>query len=354
MRRFWRRSILFLSAMRIVAIAVIAGLVVVMLTEFLTARHTQRDVSQRLEELLTAVENTAQIACFARDTVLASEVAGGLVKNSEVLRVQIMSGSEILADRLKRDVPDEGRQAVPPGRISRVVHSPFNPEEKVGEIVLDPDAEDVRAHVRDNVSFIALLLGAQFLMVGGAVLATVLLWVVRPIKRMSDRLHLLDERSIEPLPVPRGHEATEIGRLVDDINQMGRRLLASRDEERQLRLAREIGERKYRAIFENADSGIFVVDRALRLESFNRAFARQFGLSAEVRDASPALDLAGLRWRHPEALVALLDKCCALNASVSDDFEYAVGDDAVLWFNVALTPIGDGSVQGLVWCLKNR
>ena len=110
-------------------------------------------------------------------------------------------------------------------------------------------------------------------------------------------------------------------------------------------LQREIGERKYRAIFENADSGLFVVDRRMALESCNHAFYRQLDLLRLV-ESHQEISLTQLNWRKPDALKALLERCAVLNQSVSDDFEYLVDEQGTRWFNVTLTPVGEQLIQG--------
>ena len=342
---FWRRSILLRAAAQVIGIALVVGLGFVLLTAHLTERFTQESVSQRVRELMTTVESTVQIACFTKDQSLALEVVNGLAKNSEVFGAAVVGGADVLAERRREGATSERLRLAQAGRVSKPIASPFDPSQIVGEIIIDPDPEIIRIRVRENGGFVALLLSLQLLVVVAAVVAVVLLWIVRPIKRMSDKLHVMDARSIEPLAMPPGQENTEIGRLVTDINQLGQRLVASRDEEHHLHLQREIGERKYRAIFENADSGIFVVDQHMVLESCNHAFYRQLGL-LRLAERREEISLLGLPWRMPDLLAGLLDRCAVLNRSVSDDFEYVVDGKEVRWFSVTLTPVGDQLIQG--------
>ena len=342
MRPFWRKSILLLAATQVIGIALIVGLCFVLLTAYLTEQYTQRSVSQRIHELITTVESTVQIACFTKDQPLALEVASGLARNSEVFGVVIVGGAEILAERHKESADSERRRLAEKRRIAKPIASPFDSSQVVGEIIIDPDPEIVRKRVRENGGFVALLLGFQLLVVMTAVVAAVLLWIVRPIKQMSDKLHVMDAYSIEPLSIPPGQESTEIGRLAADINQLGQRLVASRDEERHLHLQREVGERKYRAIFENADSGIFVVNSRMVLESCNQAFYRQLGLAKPNKE----INLPRLHWRKPEAFVELIERCAALNRQESDDFEYVVNEKEVRWFSVTVMQVGNRLIQG--------
>ena len=343
----WRRSIILLAATQVIGIALAVGLVFVLLTVYLTEHYTQQSVSLRIEELLTTVENTVEIACFTKDQTLAAEVANGLAKNNEVLGVVIYSGTQVLAERYKESADSAAPAAQMGKRIIRSIRSPFSPHEVVGEIVVEPDPLAVSSRVREYGGFVALLLNLQLLIVVGAVLAVVLLWIIRPIKHMSDKLHVMDADSIELLTLPAGQADTEIGRLVNDINQLGQRLVASRDDERLLRLQREVGERKYRAIFENAESGIFVVTPGMILESCNRAFYHQLKLP-ELFSSGQSIRLADLSWRNPRDLALLVERCITLNMPVSNDLEYGVGEEDTRWFNMALTPIGNQLAQGLL------
>jgi signal transduction histidine kinase/HAMP domain-containing protein len=352
MQPAWRRSILYLTAFQVIGIAVLVGLIFVSITAYVTDLRTQRQFSARLGELLETVENTAQIACFTKDRVLAAEVANGLIKNSEVLGVVIRSGSEELTRNFKpSDKKNTAREPAKNTRLLKQITSPFDPGEIVGEILLEPDPETYDQLIRENVSFVALLLGLQLVIVVAAVLAVVLLRVVRPIKGMSDGLHGMGTHSNKMLRLPRGQEDTEIGRLALDINQLTGSLIAALDEEHALRLQRELDERKYHAIFDNADSGIFIAGADGCLESWNHALGRQF----RIPDNQGAhANLNTLSWRPSGRLAALLQTCLAENTTQAEDIEFLPDQDTPRWFSITLTPIGNNQAQGLVNDISRR
>ena len=349
MQPVWRRSILYLTALQVLVVAASVGLIFVHLTSYVTDNRTQRQFSARLGELLETVENTVKIACFTKDQVLAEEVANGLIKNSEVLGVVVRSGSEVLSRKFKPSATPQMLERAKSGRLLRRISSPFDPDEIVGEIQIEPDPEAYDQRIKENVSFVALLLGLQLLIVVGAVLAVVLLRIIRPIKAISDELHGMQAHSVKLLRIPAEHEQTEIGRLSRDINLLNERMVASRDEEHALRLQRELDERKYHAIFDNADSGIFIASFDGRLESWNRALGQQFRL----REGSEA-DLKALGWRSPERLAALLQACILENTPQAEDIEFLPDEGAPCWFHITLTPIGDNQAQGLVNDISQR
>jgi diguanylate cyclase (GGDEF)-like protein len=344
MRSFWRQSILVRAVAQVVGVGLVVGLCFVLLTTWLTERYSRQITSQRICDLMTTVERTVQAACFTLDEALAQEVVDGLARNSEVFGATIVGGRDVLARRQKDDADDARQARAAVGRVSQAIVSPFDATRIVGELFIDPDPEIVRLRVWERSGFVALMLGLQLLAVVSAVAVVVLLWIVRPIKRMSDKLHGMDAHSIEALALPDGHEDTEIGRLVTDINALGERLMDSLAEEHHLRVLQEIGERKYHAIFENADSGIFVIDRDRALESCNQAFFRQLDLPSLA--PGEKLDLLQLCWRDAAALARLIERCAAENRTVSSDFEYVAGNEDVRWFNVAVTPVGNQFIQG--------
>jgi signal transduction histidine kinase len=237
------------------------------------------------------------------------------------------------------------------GRLVKQIASPFDPAEIVGEILLEPNPETYDELILENVSFVALLLGLQLVIVVAAVLAVVLLRVVRPIKGMSDGLHRMGTHGNKMLRLPRGQEDTEIGRLALDINHLTTTLIAAHDEEHALRLQRELDERKYHAIFDNADSGIFIASADGRLESWNHALGRQFRIPV-YQDAHA--NLTTLNWRPQGRLAALLQTCLAENTPQAEDIEFLPEQDTPRWFNITLTPIGNNQAQGLVNDISRR
>lgn len=220
---FLRRGLLSKTAFTIGWMAIIAGVLSLALTMVVTHERATGSATRELGELLDAVESTVRIACFVEDQVLATEVARGVLKNSKVLGVVIRAGDRELARSYRSTTVDSAYE----GRLVRRVTSPFHPTQIVGEIVLDPDSVAISRQVAEDVKFVGLLLGIQWIAIGGGLLVLVLLYVVRPIKVISDSLHRMDAEAGEQLIAPAGQQTTEIGRLVHDINALALRLVAA-------------------------------------------------------------------------------------------------------------------------------
>jgi|GEM_PF-861563 len=366
----WWHGILARSLMAVVGIALLMGGASSMWVSRVVEDRAYQQASLKLDELLDTVESTATVAAFVGDEQLANEVAQGLLRNSEVLRVTIHGQDRTKARTLARAERVQQKIGVTEGNprgtdgtaprkiilpsVKRQLYSPFTPHEAVGEIWLDADQDVIDAHMAGAARFISLLLAGQLALVIAAAAAAMLFLVVRPIKAISDRLHQLNASGGERLAVPESHERTELGRLVGDINNLTARLVATIGIESDLLRQKVIDQRKYQDLFENAASGIFVADHDGRLESFNLAFATLTWLSRRRETAGRRLTEPG--WREPGQLQALLRNSldAADNGTLEDDFLLVGRRNDERWLHVAVTPLGNGSVQGIVTDVTQR
>ncbi len=345
------RGLILRSTLVVIAVSLLASLAAVAYTAYVTHQRAYQASQMRLNELLDTVESTLQVACFAKDQTLAGELAQGLLNNSDVLAVTIASEKLVLADKQRNPASTAiaTHNAQPALALKRLIYSPFDNQKEVGHILLAPDPRVIEDRIQEEVRFAAIQLSWQLAMVVFAVAAVMLLFIVRPIKAMSDKLHSMDPTTGERLPVPRRHGCTEIGQLVIDINALAERLVGALGTERQLRLAREIDEKKYHAIFDNAESGIFILDNTGSLLSWNAAFGRLF----EISQSGPADDFAWLNigllaWDNPEQIASLSQSALRQTNSVSKDLLICLPDGKRRWVHIVLSPVGENLLQGVV------
>ncbi len=218
----------------------VAGIGAVSYTSYATAQRAAQTIDTRLNQLLDTVQSTVKIACFIRDEELAREVALGLLSNSEVLRVTIMADDKLLADASRPDTA--GQPALTDIRLNvleRNVDSPFAPGKFVGSVRLEPNPAVFAARRDEDIKLAVMQVAWQLLLVSGAIGTALIVFVVRPISRMSRALHKMDPTTGSRLFIPPGHENTEIGRLVGDVNELSDHLVAALKEAREARLAAE-------------------------------------------------------------------------------------------------------------------
>ncbi|NEX21594.1 EAL domain-containing protein [Thiorhodococcus mannitoliphagus] len=346
MQPHWHQSIIFRTGLVLTLVSLATGALSVGITLGYNQMRAQEDSTRRLWQLLDTVEDTASVACFTGDEVLASELASGLLKSSEVLGVVIQSGDRELAGQ-HRDA-EAGETGADSEPLARDVFSPFDSKERVGRILLTPNLAVIRDAMRRETWMAMLQTGLQLLLIVLAMTAAMLLQIVRPIKSISDSLHQMDPAQGERLPLPAGRQESEIGVLVADVNLMADRLVKTLDEERALRIQREIDERRYHAIVQNAETGIFIIDNLGTITSWNPAFARLMRVPPQAEQTSTPLSLLNLGWKEPARLGELLLRCMNDHASTSADLELGPPEGPSRWLCMVLTPIADQSIQGVV------
>jgi diguanylate cyclase (GGDEF)-like protein/PAS domain S-box-containing protein len=344
-RTRWRHSILLRSALILAGSLILVSIITISATIVVTGEREQLAATERLNHLLDTVESTVSIACFVKDAKLADEVAQGLLKNNEVRSVAIKADETELTHKvLATATPNQYSGNL---RLTRDVRSPFTPGKIIGHILIEANSEAIEHDINREVQFVILQIIGQLAMVTLTMLAVMIMFIVRPIKAMSDGLHRMNPTSGGRLAMPHGHDETEIGSLVNDINNLAGNLVSAIDQERTLRQQKELEEKKYHSIFENAETGIFIVAQEGTLTSWNPAFARLMGIPPnDIYQGT--LNIRQLPWENTSRIAELALNCHLDNAVLSDDLTIRLRNGYRRWLNVVLTPIGEGLLQGVV------
>lgn len=352
MQRWWQRSLLFRTVGHIIAITtVIAGLIMLFMS-VVVAHQTETEAYRRLAELLDTVESTVRIACFVGDEELAMEVARGLLKSSEVLTVEIHSDKSKLAF-VKKPGVETSAARYGTDTLQREIRSPFDNTKVVGSISLQPDGHAIETLVGEARQQMVAQMLVLILVVAMALTLTVLHQVVKPLAGLSKRLHGLDPTSGQRLAAPVGHEHNAFGSLTSDINALSARLVGAIELEQKLHQQHEMDELKYRGIFENAESGIFIADLHANIESYNRSLARLTGLPLPAPAGNATASLSALPWSEPEQITRLIAACTDRGQALAEDLELSTLTHR-RWLSLSLTPIGDQLVQGIVSDVTER
>ena len=344
--RLFRTRLALRSAGLTLAAVTLLGAVSLIGAMLVSERRERTEQYSRIEELLDTVERTVQIACFLNNRDLAAEVASGLLSNQTVGRVEIVQHGSVLLEMGVSDVPASAS-------IERRVMSPFLAEEEVCRIVLTPNVDEIHESVLEASLFIAALLTLQLIGIGAAVVWVIVRLVTRPIRDVSRRLRELDGESGEKLVIPPGNERDELGRLVMSVNAMIDRLVSSLRGERELRVQREIEERRFRTIFENVETGIFEISAAGRLLSANPAFKRMFGMPDAIDLDSESVRLSDLCQRPPAEIERML--ACFEADRQPQELEVQLGsDNHPRWIAMLFNPYEAGRVQGVANDVTDR
>lgn len=253
---------------------VLASLAVAVLLTLLTLHFTkQRFESQaiaRLNEAIAVTAEPAAVASFAGDATLARDTAKAFINHSDVMRVEIRAGGGILASAKAPGVEKWDSQP-----LVRTLYSPFDGKESIGEILVWPNWAHIGRGAAAEVRYTAIVLVLVTCALVAVIGLVVAFQIVRPVKSISDRLHVMDAAVGEMLAVPQGHAHSELGRLADDINGLVLRFRQSVQLEHALNLERVVSERLRLAaeVFKNSQEGIMVTDAHNRIVTVNRAFS---------------------------------------------------------------------------------
>ncbi|MCX9154721.1 sensor domain-containing diguanylate cyclase [Niveibacterium sp. 24ML] len=338
-----RRNLRLRAAAIIFLVGGLAGLCAA-LVSIPIVMSTERALMQRQSEaLIDAVEDAVSTACFVDDRELAKQALAGLVKNP------YLRGAEIRVDGRVIAAAGEARTAA--SVLSRAVHSPFSKSQVVCEIRVEPNETYTRERVYTSALRIAGLLAAQTAAVVLAALLAVGYFVTQPIRSISMSLHRIEAGAGGQIPMPRGHDADELGMLVRDTNHLISGFSGLIASERALRAQRERDEQRMRLIFENAETGLFTLADDGRLQSWNPACVSVLG-GPLVGAAAPTL--AQLLPSLAPALNALQQRCIERQRSVSEDFALREHDGQERWIQIVLTPASGGELQGLANDITDR
>lgn len=286
-----KRSLLSMTLLVVGVASVLVATFFILITLALTHGRAEDQATKRLNELIDSTSVMASVACFANDATLAAETANALIKHSDVLSISIYSNNEKLATASRPRPPLIANQhkAAP---LRHAIHSPFDPTEIIGEIQLTPNWLEIHKTVRDEVRHAATILILVATGIVAVIGAVITLLVVRPVKSISDRLHSISATTGEKLHVPAAHAKNELGRLVEDIND----LLGRFHVEHESRLQRIVTEKLSLAaeVFKNSQEGIMITNRQNEIVTVNRAFSQITGYSeAEVIGKDPRLLASG-------------------------------------------------------------
>ncbi len=356
-----RTSIVLRSSCLVLGIAILVGCLFAVFSHQWETTSERGHAKQRMEDLLSTVENTVSIACYLSDKHLATEVAQGLLKNQDVagITININHSNTRLVDlkRIKDSSETESFDPQNPNAllIVRKIASPFNANETVCEIQLLPNLSFIQAQINQKAGFSTMLLILQTLAMASVVVLVVLYMITRPIKLISDRLHRLNPNEGASLPLPAGNEKDEIGQLVRDVNTLFSKFIHLLKMERELRLNHEIGEKKFRAIFENAETGIFLLKPNGEIISTNPAYLRILGIATNPEASMISNSLVYHLKEYALRLHNMLEAASTTEAIASEDFCVEVGNPAQKkWLNLVLSKVEDEILQGLLNDITER
>lgn len=344
------RSIAFRTTARILLFGGVVGAVVALGSAPLIESREHARLEHALVEVMATVERTARVAVFARDETLAAEVVTGLMQSRSVAYAVIEDSDAVLA--AAGQAPDDARASA---ALVRTLSSPFDEDEAVGRLRVLPATAFIAEQAAVYSQLLAALLAVLVVSITLGVAWLVRRGVTCGIRALSDGLHGLDVAAGTKVEVPAGHARDELGRLAKDINALLARVDDALEREHATQALLAASERKWRRIFESAESGLFTLDAEGRLSDWNPALAAALALPAE-RAAGEGLRLADRLLDTEGGVERMLQAIRAGAEVVEADFECGNLKGEMRWLHIVLNPLeGEGGmVQGIASDVTER
>lgn len=337
------RRIAVRTTLRILLFGCVVGAAVALASAVLIENWERDRLERAIDEVMETVERTASVAAYARDEQLAAEVVGGLLHNRSIAYAVIEDGNAALA--AAGQVPAEEELAAKV--LARPLLSPFT-DEVVGTLRVQPADELIIEQATDYSRLIAIMMGILVLSIAAGVAVLVGRGVTRGIRELADGLHRVDISTRSEVLVPVGHADDELGRLASDINILLARVDAALTSERATQVLHAAAERKWRLIFENAESGLFTLDAEGYLREWNPALKEVLGLPPEM-ETGQRIRLADCLVDGEGGMVRMLQVIGEGREFAERDFQCVQTDGEVRWLHVVLNPLAgpEGMLQGL-------
>lgn len=262
-------------AIRLILSVTFVATIIAFISSYIFFERTYQAELERnrtsLQQLVQAVSNTAAIATYLEDTVLANEVVEGIAANDLVKAVSLSAEAKLIANSGNINKL-EGE-----GLMYFSLTSPFIKTESIGELVVEVNNDAIEAYAKSTAFEHVVLITIHSLVLILVIMFMAKYQLVDVIKNLARKLHNITPGSGQRIETPVEHAYGEIGLLAKDINQLLESVEKTFIRERALRTEVEQLERRFRGIFEQTSGGIALIDQYGYLKVHNPSFERLLG-----------------------------------------------------------------------------
>ncbi|HTJ97539.1 MAG TPA: diguanylate cyclase, partial [Rhodocyclaceae bacterium] len=310
--------------------------------------HSYRQEVQRnratLDSLAVTVHSSASIAAFVGNEAIANDVIEGLLRNSEILAVNLESNTGYHVFRWKNPkAPEWHKEDV----VSYQLLSPTGNHEPVGTLSILTDARLIASRAQN----------AALLQLGTLILQTIVLGLImllafrrligRPLSNLTQQLHTVVPGTSQRVDIDPEQNNTEIGVLAASLNGYLESSENAIVAERELRVRVETMENHYRRIFESTNVGVMVLKMNGALISCNAVLRKRILRSLPDAASAEHQDILAFAFKQPEAAWTLVEQARSQGSTEEADLELRQASDRQQWvhclFSIHTPEGGKGS-----------
>lgn len=294
--------------------------------------HTYKTEVQRsratFDNLAATVNSSAAIAAYVGNATIADDVAEGLLKNQEVLGIEIRGGQGFKFRQAKIVSTQEWEtHAI----LTYVLYSPTLPDENIGQLSILTDADLINARARAAALSQLLFLVGQTLLLSIILAFTYRKLVGLPLLQLTQDLTRITPGTDQRITLTETQRDNEIGLVVGSVNQyleISERALLT---ERELLARVQRLEGHYRRIFESAKVGIMVLDMNGTLINCNTAVSSRAGQGTSPDPTPQPNDYLNKIFKYPQKAWGLVEQARSSGHVASGDLELLSADGDARW-----------------------
>lgn len=274
-----------------------------------------------LEQLLETVYKTAEIAAYSGNSVIANDVAEGLLNNDLVKRVLLD------ADDVKMEVGEmDGPDSVP---LVRELYSPFDEGARVGQLAIVPDGIEIdrRASTKSSANTVLIMV----VLLALAVLLVISLGrlLSEPIRSLASKLTRTNPGERVNLRIPAHLKGSELDVLVEAVNGLFERVDQQLKRERRLRDRIDSMAENFRMVFDLAGNPVAITDIDLSLLNFNPAFRALLEMAEGYQDLTLDQQWVDRLLKNPEELRQQLQNLLTVGSQAQIQLDVKLNDQRV-------------------------
>jgi diguanylate cyclase (GGDEF)-like protein/PAS domain S-box-containing protein len=314
-------------AIVIVFTAVIVGLITTQLFYRFTFLNEQAIGKQSIIQLSNTVSPTASIASYLGDEELAKEVVNGLISNDVITSAAIKTDTLMVKSDNYQQSTDS---------LEFFLYSPFQKERRVGVLFIKANEGYLGAKANNISATNTFVVAIEGLIITIISILVTYYVITRPILNIGKSLHSTSPGTRERIDKPVSHQNSEIGQLVDDVNDLLAKTEQQMLREKSLRNEVQVLESRFRMLFENATSAIVLVEPQGDILLYNEMFKKlieKLNLPLKKNYGNYLQDLFIMKKELKEQIQIAF----ANNESATAELELITSQDVKIWMQVVIT-----------------